>query len=153
MVVLLIAALAGGAGTARAAEPERPCSDAWYRSIEQRLSTGDGHGHGPDVGSDEWKSVVEFELGVRGAADVPSRDGDEWCRYVDRLVRESRPSSRTAGPSFSCEKVAPGSVEDMVCKDAALSRLDASSLTSTWHRRRRRRTSIRPCSRPSSVVG
>jgi len=125
MVVLLIVTLAGGVGTSWAAEPERSCSEAWYRSIEQRLSTGDGHGHGPDVGSEEWKSVVEFKLGVRGAADVPSRESDAWCRYVDGLMREGRPSSSPAArPSYSCEKVAPGSVEDMVCKDAALSTLD-----------------------------
>jgi hypothetical protein len=123
-VVFLIVTLAGWGGTSRAAEPERSCSEAWYRSIEQRLSTGDGHGHGSDLGSDEWKSVVGFKLGVRGAADVPSGDSDAWCRYVERLVREGRPLSPATGPSYSCEKVAPGSVEGMVCKDAALSKLD-----------------------------
>jgi hypothetical protein len=63
------------------------CSDAWYRTVEARVGTGDGQGHGPDPGSDEWKSVVEFRLGVRGRPDVPPRDGDAWCRYVEGLLR------------------------------------------------------------------
>ena len=41
------------------------CTAAWYQSIEEKVPTGDGRGHGPDVGSDEWKSVVEFKLGIR----------------------------------------------------------------------------------------
>lgn len=62
------------------------CSDAWYRSVEEVVPTGDGQGHGPDAGSDEWKSVVEFKLGIRGEPEVPARDTDDWCRYIDQLV-------------------------------------------------------------------
>lgn len=62
------------------------CSDAWYRAVEAKVGTGDGQGHGPDLGSDEWKSTVEFRLGVRGRPDVPPRDGDAWCRYVEGLL-------------------------------------------------------------------
>lgn len=83
--LLLAAKGAGAGGTAQAIEP---CSDAWNRYVEQRLVSGDGQGHGPDIGSDEWKGVIEFRLGVRGQPDVPARDSEAWCRYIDRLLRE-----------------------------------------------------------------
>ena len=109
------------------------CSDAWYRTIEKEVSSGDGQGHGPDIGSDEWKSVIEFKLGVRGKAGVPRRDSDAWCQYVDRLVREraaaAGSNTRAAavsgqGPSFSCNKVRPGSIEELICGDKEISALD-----------------------------
>lgn len=65
------------------------CTDEWYRSVEGRVTTGDGQGHGPDLGSDEWKSVVEFKLGIRGNPEVPARDTEAWCRYVDQLIEQS----------------------------------------------------------------
>ncbi|MDS4022533.1 MAG: MliC family protein [Candidatus Competibacter sp.] len=113
---------------------EALCSDTWYRSIEEKVSTGDGRGHGPDVGSDEWKSVVEFRLGIRGQPDVPTRDSQAWCRHIDQIVR-NRPASATgsghpgralkgAGPSFACDKVEAGSIEAMICGNAELSALD-----------------------------
>ncbi len=74
-------------------EPSRPCSSAWARKIEERVSTGDGRGHGPDPGSREWRSVVEFRLGIRGDPEVPSRESDAWCRFIDEIVRSERPSS------------------------------------------------------------
>ena len=48
-------------------------------------------GHGPDIGSGEWKSVVEFKLGIRGNPDVPDRDSQEWCSYIDALIQQKRP--------------------------------------------------------------
>ena len=68
-------------------QTKTPCSNEWYLSIEEKVRTGDGQGHGPDVGSDEWKSVIEFKLGVRGKSTVPQRDSEVWCRYVDHLVQ------------------------------------------------------------------
>jgi hypothetical protein len=55
----------------------------WIRYVGSILSSGDGMGHGPDIGSDEWKSVIEFKLGVRGNTEVPGRSSPEWCRYID----------------------------------------------------------------------
>jgi hypothetical protein len=69
-------------------EPGTPCSDEWNRFVDQKIVSGDGQGHGPDLGSDEWKGVVEFKLGIRGQAGLPARDSDDWCRLIDRLVRE-----------------------------------------------------------------
>ncbi|TFY98582.1 hypothetical protein [Ramlibacter rhizophilus] len=98
-VLLLMVLLAGSA------RAEAACTDAFHRSVESRLGTGDAQGHGPDVGSPEWKSAVEFKLGLRGRADVPRRDSQAWCRYIDeRLTECSRSSARRAagqGPSSS----------------------------------------------------
>ena len=62
------------------------CSKAWFEAVEARVPTGDGRGHGPDIGSDEWKSVVEFRLGIRDTPGVPDRSTEDWCRHIDRLV-------------------------------------------------------------------
>ena len=67
--------------------PPNPCSAEWFDFVERKVSSGDGQGHGPDLGSDEWKGVIEFRLGIRGQPDIPPRDGAEWCSYIDRLVR------------------------------------------------------------------
>jgi hypothetical protein len=114
------------------------CSDAWYRSVEQRVSTGDGRGHGPDVGSDEWKSTIEFKLGIRDQVKVPPRDDEAWCGYIDRLVQGRAPRATNdaapvgidgvQGPSFACDKLAADSVEAMVCADEELSALATSIL-------------------------
>ncbi len=110
------------------------CSHAWYKFIEEKVVTGDGHGHGPDVGSAEWKSVVEFKLGIRGNPDVPSRESDDWCRYIDETVRIGKNTSGgatnvsakhpAAGPSFPCENVRSGSIEALICQEAELAVLD-----------------------------
>ena len=51
-----------------------------------RLVTGDGQGHGPDIGSDEWRSVVEFKLGIRDDPSTPTRDSEDWCAYIDERL-------------------------------------------------------------------
>jgi len=141
--ILLCLAMVFGAATSYAkennvanlaSENEIRCSEVWYRSIEEKVPTGDGRGHDPDIGSDEWKSVVEFKLGVRGNPDVPRRDSEHWCRYVNQLIRINSNSSpvridtdrefRTTQPSFPCDKVKAGSVEAMICADEVLSVLD-----------------------------
>lgn len=63
-----------------------PCSEQWNRQVEAKLPTGDSQGHGPDIGSSEWRSVVEFKLGVRGNAEVPSRETEAWCAYIDEKI-------------------------------------------------------------------
>ncbi|MGE4049127.1 MAG: MliC family protein [Acetobacteraceae bacterium] len=112
-------------------EPMPPCSRSWYEAVERQLPTGDGFGHGPDIGSDEWKSVIEFKLAVRDKPGVPGRDDAAWCGYIDaRLTGQLPGSAQTvqapaaSGPSFPCDKVRSGSIEAMVCGDQALSALD-----------------------------
>ena len=65
-----------------------PCSEQWNHYVEARLYTGDSEGHGPDIGSSEWRSVVEFKLGVRGNAEVPARELDAWCTYIDAKISD-----------------------------------------------------------------
>jgi hypothetical protein len=62
------------------------CSQQWFKTIDAAVTTGDGQGHGPDIGSDEWHSVVEFKLGVRDKTETPERNTEAWCIYVDKLV-------------------------------------------------------------------
>jgi hypothetical protein len=69
----------------------RPCSEQWFQFVEQKLPTGDSEGHGPDVGSLEWRSVVEFKLGIRGDPAVPGRETDQWCAYINEEIPKSDP--------------------------------------------------------------
>ena len=68
-----------------AMRPE-PCTEPWYAFVESQVPSGDGMGHGPDVGSGEWQSVIEFKLGVRGNSDVPDRASPDWCVFIDERV-------------------------------------------------------------------
>lgn len=69
------------------------CSVQWYEKVEAQLGSDDGRGHGPDIGSQEWKSVVEFKLGVRDQLGVPDRSTDAWCAYVDKLLGRAESAS------------------------------------------------------------
>lgn len=60
------------------------CDLAWYEKVDQQVITGDGQGHGPDLGSLEWRSVVEFKLGIRGNESNPELGSDLWCDYIDK---------------------------------------------------------------------
>ena len=119
------------AGNSVEMEAQVLCSDAWYRYMEEKVPTGDGQGHGPDIGSDEWKSVIEFRLDIRGNPDLPARDSEAWCLAIDEIVRGSGTPSEdgggtamSSGPSYACEKVEAGSIEAMICEDGGLSMLD-----------------------------
>ena len=45
-------------------------------------------GHGPDIGGQEWKSVIEFKLGIRDDADVPDLNVPQWCDYIDDYINQ-----------------------------------------------------------------
>ncbi len=111
------------------------CSDSWHRFIEEKVPTSDNQGHGPDIGSDEWKSVIEFKLGLRDVPNFPERDSEAWCRHIDQIVREKGPASpenngnlnetlMAVGPSFNCDNVEANSIAEMICKDNDLAALD-----------------------------
>ena len=92
LAICLVVAAAPFAGCRRNESPSDTsavCSESWYRMVGEKVPTGDGEGHGPDAGSDEWKSVVEFKLGIRGKPDVPKRDTEAWCRHIDQLVQKA----------------------------------------------------------------
>jgi|GEM_PF-825513 len=63
---------------------QQPCSEQWYEFVEENIATGDGLGHGPDVGSSEWRSVIEFKLGIRGEPQLPAVDSEQWCEFIHR---------------------------------------------------------------------
>jgi len=130
---LLMAGVVHVADAPAGASPAAPplCSEAWNRMIDTKVTSGDGRGHGPDIGSDEWKGTIEFRLGVRGKPELPLRTSEDWCRTIDELVRardaKAQPKATTAaasGPTFDCRKVESGSIEAMICGDAELAALD-----------------------------
>ena len=65
---------------------ENLCTADWFQAVEQEVKTGDDSGHGPDLGSPEWRSVVEFRLNIRDDAGVPDRASHQWCEHIDELV-------------------------------------------------------------------
>lgn len=62
------------------------CSPSLYQTIDYRLPV-DSDGHGPDLGSSEWKHGVERKLGIGDASGFPERNTDAWCQRVYDLVR------------------------------------------------------------------
>ena len=92
-LLILVPSLAVISACQKQMPPPDLCNVSWYRSIESNLSTSDGMGHGPDIGSDEWKSVIEFKLGIRDKPEVPDRDSPAWCHYInDHLKTWNRPT-------------------------------------------------------------
>ncbi|GIU44985.1 hypothetical protein TUM4438_17440 [Shewanella sairae] len=63
--------------------PNNSCNQTWFTKVEQQLTSGDDQGHGPDLGSLEWRSVIEFKLGIRGQATLPAKDTELWCDYIN----------------------------------------------------------------------
>jgi len=133
VIALIVVAACVQAGNSGELVPETrvTCTDSWYRYIEEQVTTGDGQGHGPDIGSDEWKSVIEFRLGIRGKPDLPARNSEDWCIAIDGIVRgggtaseDGSESAMSSGPSYACDKVGDGSIEAMICEDSGLSMLD-----------------------------
>jgi len=86
IVLLGILAIASCSPDSSMAPGPEPCSEQWFQRIERELSTGDSEGHGPDLGSSEWRSVVEFKLGIREDPSVPDPETDQWCAYIDDRV-------------------------------------------------------------------
>lgn len=126
-LIVIAASFAAGCTSGKPlSETAEPCNASWERFIEDNVSTGDGLGHGPDVGSDEWKSVVEFKLGIRDDPSVPEWSSPAWCYHIDQIVNKSRASyaGSESGPSFSCDNIEGSSIEAMICGDDELSALD-----------------------------
>ncbi|MEJ2176514.1 MAG: hypothetical protein P8Y12_00865 [Gammaproteobacteria bacterium] len=88
LVLIAVVLMSGCVENALKPSPIEPCTTEWFEYVEETLSTGDAQGHGPDIGSLEWRSVVEFKLGVRGDPSVPSADSKEWCNYINERILE-----------------------------------------------------------------
>jgi hypothetical protein len=85
---LMLLTLAGCKATHTTEQHPEPCSENWYPWVESALPSSDGRGHGPDIGSDEWQSVIEFKLGIRGQADIPPRSSATWCQFIDQHIAD-----------------------------------------------------------------
>ena len=81
-----ILALSGCGVESSPAHPLPPCSEKWNQLVEETLPTGDADGHGPDMGSMEWRSVVEFKMGIRDDPAVPPLESEEWCTYMNGVI-------------------------------------------------------------------
>jgi hypothetical protein len=86
-IAIFVVLAAINLGASAGVEPMLPCTDEWNQFVDEKLVSGDGQGHGPDLGSNEWKGVIEFKLGIRDQVDLPNRDSDDWCQLIDQLVR------------------------------------------------------------------
>jgi uncharacterized protein len=128
LIIILVTVLVGCTNQATV-QAQNHCSIQQYQHIESLVNSGDGMGHGPDIGSDEWKSAIEFRLGVRNHPDTPASDSNEWCQYIGHLAQQGDSANTNhqqgaAGLSFDCTKNQPGSSESLVCGDQQLSALD-----------------------------
>ena len=91
IAVTALLVLSGCSEPARKAENSSVvCSPDWYVYAESVISTGDGRGHGPDPGAEEWRSTIEFKLGIRGLAEVPERMTNDWCQYIDTKLKAEK---------------------------------------------------------------
>ncbi len=79
LLIMLVAPTFASAGQ----DSTSLCTKDWYSVVNKKISTGDSHGHGPDLGSSEWRSVVEFKLNIRDNPEVPPTDTDQWCEYIN----------------------------------------------------------------------
>src|SRR5210317_2060333 len=67
-----------------------PGSPVWIQEVERLVGTGDGAGHGPDIGSEEWMYTVSRKLGIDDSQGHGLDPGsDEWKNAVHRLVFKS----------------------------------------------------------------
>lgn len=61
------------------------CDDTRYRYYESVLSVSDAQGHGPDLGSAEWKSSLMAQLGVPSST-VGTAERPTWCVAIDAAL-------------------------------------------------------------------
>jgi hypothetical protein len=85
---LIVAANSACASSPGKQTTPQACTNEWFQFVEEQISTGDGQGHGPDLGSLEWRSTVEFKLGIRDDPAVPPPESIQWCSYVNERVIE-----------------------------------------------------------------
>ena len=75
-----------------AAEPAAPAKPPeawaeWAKWADALHSAGDGQGHGPDVGSDEWAAALGKQLGVTDAeGHGPDLKSKEWRAAVEKKL-------------------------------------------------------------------
>ncbi|MFV1871955.1 MAG: hypothetical protein ACMZ64_01340 [Oleiphilus sp.] len=95
------------------------CSPKWYRYVESQLSTQDNQGHGPDIGSQEWQSVVEFKLAIdrtkRASGVIPTKTSPQWCQFIQQRLDRQRSLS-----TVHCDHRADKPLEQFICQTPEL---------------------------------
>lgn len=82
-------AQAGGIDGKASVIPDTPPEawEPWVKWVDARLRVNDEHGHGPDVGSDEWAGAVgkwlELDAGDAGHPDLKSQ---VWRKEVEKRL-------------------------------------------------------------------
>ena len=84
---LVASGMLGSVQAFSAEEGIEPCTTEWYAWVEDKVNTGDGAGHGPDIGSTEWKYSILFKIGAEGKEGTPSPDSDDWCSFIDSALK------------------------------------------------------------------
>ncbi|WP_286232836.1 MliC family protein [Thalassotalea sediminis] len=112
------------------------CSATNYQLIADKVQSDDDLGHGPDIASDEWKSVIEYKLGIRDKPTTPEHTSQQWCSYILDIIEKKSLEKRQVDvindnhvakmtPSFDCANTQLGSAEDLVCSHQVLASLDS----------------------------
>ena len=70
---------------------QQSCDAEWFQLVEQRYQSNDEQGHGPDLGSSEWRSTIEFKIGIRDDPSVPSLESEQWCTYINQYYIQRAP--------------------------------------------------------------
>lgn len=100
-------------------QPQLFCSNEWLQYVEGQIISGDNQGHGPDIGSLEWQSVIEFKLGLVNDSALPSKSTAQWCEYIQLKLDERR-----SIPALSCESKNQNDIDKKICSQTELVKLD-----------------------------
>lgn len=57
--------------------------ESWAKWVEQVMPVGDGEGHGPDVGGDEWAMALGKKLEIDDSEDGPEFKSTDWQEAVE----------------------------------------------------------------------
>jgi uncharacterized protein len=95
------------------------CSNEWFHYIEGQLHTSDRQGHGPDLASVEWQSIIEFKLDLEKQQGLPKKSTPQWCEFIQQKLDERRKS-----PSFTCQEKSLNKVEKRICSHSELVKLN-----------------------------
>lgn len=95
------------------------CSMEWFKYVESQVLSQDQQGHGPDIGSEEWQSVIEFKLGLDKVANKPDKLSPEWCKFIQQALDDQRFET-----SFSCAKPKLQPIEKIICSHSEMAALD-----------------------------
>ena len=64
------------------------CTAPWFEYVEAKVAVTDEHGHGPDIGGEEWRWVVERKLGIDESEDSSASLSEAWCEYIQTLINK-----------------------------------------------------------------